>query len=315
MSSSDGLTRTGAAGPAPATTTSTAVNGAPTSGSAARERPEPRSWVTTVILLRHGRSTANTSGVLAGRTPGINLDDTGRSRAAGIAERLADVAIDRIVSSPLERCQQTLAPLAAATGLTVEVDERLAEVDYGDWAGRPLRELAAEPLWRTVQHHASATVFPGGESLAGVSARAVEAVRALVVPPPEEPAPAVPPDESDGPNGSDAPGKSSDGTAKGPIARTVLICSHGDVIKALLADALGLHLDSFQRIVVAPASLSVIRYTPLRPFVERINDTGELRSLGSHPVPRLREDPPHDRPSEDPQPDAASEAVPGGVTR
>jgi len=238
---------------------STAVNGAPTSGSAAQERPEPRSWVTTVILLRHGRSTANTSGVLAGRTPGINLDDTGRSQAAGIAERLADVAIDRIVSSPLERCQQTLAPLAAATGLTVEVDDRLAEVDYGDWA--------------------------------------------------------VPPDESDGPNGSDAPGKSSDGTAKGPIARTVLICSHGDVIKALLADALGLHLDSFQRIVVAPASLSVIRYTPLRPFVERINDTGELRSLGSHPVPRLREDPPHDRPSEDPQPDAASEAVPGGVTR
>ncbi|HEY5114318.1 MAG TPA: histidine phosphatase family protein, partial [Nakamurella sp.] len=110
--------------------------------------------MTTVILLRHGRSTANTSGVLAGRTPGINLDDTGRSQAAGIAERLADVAIDRIVSSPLERCQQTLAPLAAATGLTVEVDDRLAEVDYGDWAGRPLRELATEPLWRTVQHHA-----------------------------------------------------------------------------------------------------------------------------------------------------------------
>jgi Fructose-2,6-bisphosphatase len=271
--------------------------------------------VTTVILLRHGRSTANTSGVLAGRTPGINLDDNGRSQATGIADRLADVAIDRIVSSPLERCQQTLAPLAAATGLTVEVDERLAEVDYGDWAGRPLRELATEPLWRTVQHHASATVFPGGESLAGVSARAVEAVRALVVPPPEEPAPPVPPDGSDGPDATDA--DASDGAAKGPIARTVLICSHGDVIKALLADALGLHLDSFQRIVVAPASLSVIRYTPLRPFVERINDTGELRSLGSHPVPRLqREDPPPEDPQpEDPQPVAASEAVPGGVTR
>ena len=286
--------------------TSTAPNGSLSPGPAGRARPEPRSWVTTVILLRHGRSTANTSGVLAGRTPGINLDDTGRSQASGIAERLADVAVDRIVSSPLERCQQTLAPLAAATGLTVEVDDRLAEVDYGDWSGRPLRELATEPLWRTVQHHASATVFPGGESLAGVSARAVEAVRALLVPPAELLAPSVPADGSEA-----AGGDAVDGAAKGPISRTVLICSHGDVIKALLADALGLHLDSFQRIVVAPASLSVIRYTPLRPFVERINDTGDLRSLGSHPVPRLhRADPP----PEDPQPVAASAAVPGGVT-
>jgi broad specificity phosphatase PhoE len=287
----------------------------PSAAASARPpRPEPRPWVTTVILLRHGRSTANTSGVLAGRTPGIHLDDTGRSQAAGIADRLADVPIDRIVTSPLERCRQTLAPLAAAKGLSVEVDDRLAEVDYGDWAGRPLRELATEPLWRTVQHHASATVFPGGESLAGVSARAVEAVRAIVLPPEGQPVP------SEGPaaGGEDAP----DAAAQGPIARTVLICSHGDVIKALLADALGLHLDSFQRIVVAPASLSVIRYTPLRPFVERINDTGELRSLGSHPVPRLRrdepprEDPPREEPPrEDPQPVAASEAVPGGVTR
>jgi len=253
--------------------------------------------------------------VLAGRTPGINLDDTGQAQATGIADRLADVPIDRIVSSPLERCQQTLAPLAAAKGVPVEVDDRLAEVDYGDWAGRPLRELATEPLWRTVQHHPSATVFPGGESLAAVSARAVEAVRALLVPSPEVSSPPVHPDEPDGPNGSDVPANAADGADKGPIARTVLVCSHGDVIKALLADALGLHLDSFQRIVVAPASLSVIRYTPLRPFVERINDTGDLRSLGSHPAPRLREDQPIDRTSEDPQPEAASEAVPGGVTR
>ncbi|HYN73044.1 MAG TPA: histidine phosphatase family protein [Nakamurella sp.] len=281
----------------------TMVPGAVAAGDGQAARPEPRSWVTTVILLRHGRSTANTSGVLAGRTPGINLDDTGQSQATGIADRLSDVAIDRIVSSPLERCRQTLAPLARAKGLTVDVDDRFAEVDYGDWAGRPLRELATESLWRTVQHHASATVFPGGESLAGVSARAVEAVRALMVPPED---PSV---QSDGPDA--AGGEAPDAAPQGPIARTVLICSHGDVIKALLADALGLHLDSFQRIVVAPASLSVIRYTPLRPFVERINDTGELRSLGPHPVPRLhRADPP----PEDPQPVAASEAVPGGVT-
>ena len=280
----------------------------PSAAASARPpRPEPRPWVTTVILLRHGRSTANTSGVLAGRTPGIHLDDTGRSQAAGIADRLADVPIDRIVTSPLERCRQTLAPLAAAKGLSVEVDDRLAEVDYGDWAGRPLRELATEPLWRTVQHHASATVFPGGESLAGVSARAVEAVRALVMQPETAELPSAGPGE---PHEGASPGNTA--AERGPLARTVLICSHGDVIKALLADALGLHLDSFQRIVVAPASLSVIRYTPLRPFVERINDTGELRSLGSHPVPRLRRDEP---PREDPPPVDASEAVPGGVIR
>ena len=81
--------------------------------------PDPRPWMTTVILLRHGRSTANTSGILAGRTPGIHLDETGRTQASNIADRLADIGIDRLVSSPLERCRQTLAPLATARGLTV----------------------------------------------------------------------------------------------------------------------------------------------------------------------------------------------------
>ena len=252
--------------------------------------PDPRPWMTTVILLRHGRSTANTSGILAGRTPGIHLDETGRTQASNIADRLADIGNDRLESSPVERGRQTLAPLATARGLTVEVDDRLAEVDYGDWAGRQLNELATEPLWRTVQHHASATVFPGGESLAAVSTRAVAAVRDLLGP-------------SDG--GSDA-------GADGAVG-TVLLCSHGDVIKAVLADALGLHLDSFQRIVVAPASLSVIRYTPLRPFVERVNDTGELGSLGRHPVPKVQGDGAEARPVREGV--DASEAVPGGVTR
>lgn len=281
------------------TDTSASANGSPSTGPTAAHPPEPRSWMTTVILLRHGRSTANTSGILAGRTPGIHLDDTGRAQASGIADRLADIVIDRVVTSPLERCRQTVEPLAAAKGLPVELDERLAEVDYGKWAGRPLRELVTEPLWRTVQHHASATVFPGGESLAGVSARAVEAVRELLAPAGSRA------DATAGSTGSTS--ASADASDRGPVTRTVLVCSHGDVIKALLADALGLHLDSFQRIVVAPASLSVIRYTPLRPFVERINDTGELGSLGAHPVPRLQR--------EDQDPVTASEAVPGGVAR
>lgn len=232
--------------------------------------------IVTVVLVRHGRSTANTSGILAGRTPGVHLDDHGRGQAAAVAARLAGTRFDRLLSSPLERCLQTVTAFAALTGLQVEVDERLAEVDYGDWAGRPLKELAAEPLWRTVQQHASAAVFPAGESLAAVSARAAAAIRDVRL-----------------------------SAERAEKDQTVLICSHGDVIKSILADALGMHLDAFQRIIVAPASISVIRYTPLRPFVERVNDTGDLGSINPHPTPHALADPPV----------PSSDAVPGGVAR
>lgn len=209
--------------------------------------------MTTVVLLRHGRSTANVAGVLAGRTPGVSLDDKGREQAAAVAARLGAIELDALISSPMQRCQQTVAPLAAASGVTVRLEPRLAEVDYGDWTGRALKDLGEEELWRTVQAHPSAAVFPGGEGLAAVGVRAVAAIRDLIA-------------------------------EFGPDA-VVLVCSHGDVIKAILADALGLHLDGFQRIVVNPASLSVIRYTPHRPFVERVNDSGELGSLRPPPKP------------------------------
>jgi probable phosphoglycerate mutase len=207
--------------------------------------------MSTVVLLRHGRSTANVAGVLAGRRPGVSLDEVGRAQAD--AARLSGITLDALISSPMDRCQQTVAPLAAATGLTVRIEPALAEVDYGDWTGRALKDLAGEDLWRTVQAHPSAAVFPGGEGLAAVGVRAVRAIRGL-------------------------------SSELGPNA-VILVCSHGDVIKAILADALGLHLDGFQRIMVAPASLSVVRYTPLRPFVERINDSGELGSLRPPPPP------------------------------
>jgi probable phosphoglycerate mutase len=234
--------------------------------------------MTTVILLRHGRSTSNAGGTLAGRTPGVELDETGRGQAERLPGRLAEVRIDRLVSSPLERCRETVAPLAAARDLPVVVEDDLAEVDYGAWTGRALKDLAQEKLWRVVQAHPSAAVFPEGEGLADVGVRAVTAVRRHVA--------------EVGPDGY------------------LVICSHGDVIKAVLADALGLHLDGFQRIVVAPASLSVIRYTELRPFVERINDTGDLDALRPPPPP-----PPGDEPT-DPATLATapdSDAVPGGV--
>jgi probable phosphomutase (TIGR03848 family) len=202
--------------------------------------------VATVILLRHARSTANGSGVLAGRSPGVGLDAPGTEQAAALVDRLAKLPLAAVVTSPLQRCRDTLAPLLAERKLAATVDDRLAEVDYGSWTGRELRELVKEPLWRVVQQHPSAAVFPDGEGLATVQARSVAAIR-----------------EQD-----------ARISAEHGAEAVWLACSHGDVIKALLADALGTHLDGFQRIVVDPCSLSVVRYTETRPFVLRVNDRG-----------------------------------------
>ena len=135
--------------------------------------------MTTVLLVRHGRTTANAHGVLAGHTPGVTLDDTGVAQAAALADRLTGLRLARVVSSPLERCRQTAAPLAQAAGLPLLTDDRLAEAHYGDWTGRSLRDLARTSLWRTVQDHPSRAVFPGpdGESMAAVASRAVAAAR------------------------------------------------------------------------------------------------------------------------------------------
>jgi probable phosphomutase (TIGR03848 family) len=138
----------------------------------------------TVILVRHGRSTANTSGVLAGRQKGIRLDETGRAQAAAAADRIALVRLAALVSSPLERCKDTATIIAKAHrdgpqggALKVTGDRGLLECDYGEWAGRPIKELAREKLWTSVQTHPAAATFPGGESMADMMSRAVSAVR------------------------------------------------------------------------------------------------------------------------------------------
>jgi probable phosphomutase (TIGR03848 family) len=199
--------------------------------------------MTTLLLIRHGRSTANTAGILAGRTPGVDLDERGAAQAAALAARLAEVRLDAIVSSPLERTRQTAEHLAAGRPDTLfELDERFTECDYGTWSGRALKSLAEEPLWRTVQAHPAAAAFPDGESLAALSARAVAAVRSW--------------------------------NAKLGESAVYAVVSHGDVIKAIAADALGMHLDLFQRINVDPCSLTVVRYHGTRPAVLRLNDLG-----------------------------------------
>jgi probable phosphomutase (TIGR03848 family) len=164
------------------------------------------------------------------------------------------------VSSPLERCRQTADVVAAAleSPMSVQTDERLTECGYGEWTGKPLKTLAKEPLWKVVQAHPSGVTFPGGESMREMQARGVEAVR-------------------------DWDRKLSD--QHGADALWVA-SSHADVIKAIIADALGMHLDHFQRIVVDPGSVSVITYTPTRPFVVRYNEHGPLDSL--MPAPRKR---------------------------
>ena len=117
----------------------------------------------TVFLLRHGRSTSNTAHVLAGRSEGVDLDDKGRQQAAALVDRIGELPIRAVVRSPQLRCRRTIEPLSDALGVEASVDDRLAEVDYGEWTGRKLGDLVKEPLWAVVQAHPSAAVFPGGE--------------------------------------------------------------------------------------------------------------------------------------------------------
>ena len=213
----------------------------------------------TVILLRHGRTSANATGTLAGRTPGVHLDDVGRGQAAKAAERLAVVPLAELVTSPLERCRETAKAVAAHQQgrPRPHTDKGLTECDYGEWQGRKLRDLARLALWKTVQSNPSAATFPGGESLSEMQARAVSAVRRRDAAVAEA-------------HGADA---------------VWLAVSHGDLIKSVLADALGMHLDLFQRINVDPAAISVIRYTDARPYVLASNThEGDLSWLVPKPA-------------------------------
>jgi probable phosphomutase (TIGR03848 family) len=221
--------------------------------------------VATVLLVRHGRTTANDSGILAGRTPGVRLDEVGTAQADAVGRRLAALPLARLVSSPLVRCRQTLAAVVSRQNGAPEpvTDAALTECGYGEWTGQPLKKLAKHPLWKTVQNQPSAVTFPDGESMQQMQARAVAAVRR-----------------------HDAEVEQQ----HGPDALWVAV-SHGDVIKAVLADALGLHLDLFQRIVVAPGSVSVVRYTPGRPFVAHLNDHGSDLSALRPPRRRRRRRP------------------------
>ena len=205
----------------------------------------------TVLLIRHGQSVANAQGILAGRTPGVLLDDIGKASAKELGNSLQQVPVVQVVSSPLERTTETSEYLFGASIPMVQ-DERLTECDYGHWQGRLLSELALDPLWEIVQNQPDAMEFPNGESMEAMANRASTCIR-----------------EWDD--------RLSRQHGENVIWAAV---SHGDVIKAICADALNLPLRNFQRIAVEPLSISVIQYAKGFTRLHKLNDTG-LRWLES----------------------------------
>ncbi len=202
--------------------------------------------MTRIVLLRHAHSSANAKAILAGRAPGVDLSDRGRKEAQDVAKRLKEINFSLIRVSPMERCAQTIEPLLAQLSKSreakpiVEVESDLVEVDYGKWTGRKLAILSRDKAWKVVQNTPSAMYFPGGEGLLDVQARAMRALNSA----------------------ANTPGKGAK-----------LLVSHGDVIKSIVASVLGTHLDHFQKIVIDPASLTVLDFNGVDYRVLTLNST------------------------------------------
>ena len=180
-----------------------------------------------IVLLRHAHSVANEKNLLAGRTAGIALSKTGKSQAEDLIARLGATNFDEVAISPLQRCRETIDPWLAAGGAksSVVIDESISEVDYGIWSGKTLASLRRKSQWKVVQDFPSQMIFPEGESLLEMQGRALSGFYRL-------------------------------NAVKGKGPR--LLVSHGDVIKSIVAHCLGMHLDQFQRLVIEPASLTII---------------------------------------------------------
>lgn len=231
-----------------------------------------------IVLLRHGVSSANTAGILAGRGPGVSLTDEGVGALENTLRMLPRRHFHRLLHSPLLRCEQT-ATIAASRieADTVEVCDDLIELDYGEWTGRELKALTDEPLWATVLQRASQARFPGGESIAEAADRAVGRVRSLVAElRAEEKTPKTPETTSE-----PASGKPS--AQQNDVTRWAMLVSHGDIIKAIIADSLGMPLDEFQRISVAPGSYTIIDCNGPRPVLTAMSVTAAGLADGPGP--------------------------------
>lgn len=200
-----------------------------------------------LLLVRHGL-THETGKVLTGWTPGVHLDVRGLAQADALAARLADVKLDAIYTSPLERCRETAAPVARDHGLKARRDRRFGEVGYGAWTGRTLGTLARTRMWPQVVYRPSMAAFPEGEPLVGAQQRIVRAIEDLRT-------------RHDG---------------------NVVVCTHADMIKFAVAHYGGIHLDLYQRIVISPVSVSIIRFGDrFGVQLERLNDTGDLADIAA----------------------------------
>lgn len=200
----------------------------------------------TIILVRHGENEWVKKQRLAGWIPGIHLNENGRSQAQDVAERLAALRITAVYSSPVARCQETAGYIAHRHNLDVLELPEVGEVRYGKWEGKKIKKLAKKPRWHAVQHYPSRFQFPQGEALREVQFRAIQALERLSARHKDE---------------------------------TIVVVSHADVIKLLLAHYLGTHIDLFQRIVIAPASASVVTLLPNGVVrVLRLNDNGPLQA-------------------------------------
>lgn len=200
---------------------------------------------TTVLLVRHGQNDWVGKNKLAGWTPGVHLNKHGRKQAKAVGKRLANAQtkVDAIYASPLERTMETAELIAGYLNLPVSKCQGLGEVKYGDWTGKAIKKLAKLPSWSVVQFYPSNARFPKGESLYEMQARGVQQINQLV--------------------------------EKHP-GQTLLLVSHADLIKSVVAHYLGVHLDLFQRIVVSPAAITTIVFTFMRPMVYTVNDTSHL---------------------------------------
>ena len=201
-----------------------------------------------VVLIRHAHSQANAAGILSGRRPNIALSEKGRTQAQELVTRLGQLKVKEMRISPLQRCGETIDPwLSTKSRIRTVEDHGITEVDYGTWSGRTLRSLSREKLWKIVQENPSRVFFPDGEGMANMQARAVESMHS---------------------------GLSSKGIG------AVVMVSHGDVIKALVAANLGMRLDDFQRIIIDPASITVFDFSSKEPRLLLLNDShtkiGEL---------------------------------------
>jgi probable phosphomutase (TIGR03848 family) len=206
--------------------------------------------VATLLLVRHGHTDA-AGKRLTGRAAGVHLTEGGQRQAERLVARLDGIRVDAIVSSPLERCRETAAPLAKARGRRVIVRRGWIEVGYGEWTGRSISQLRRTALWRRVMSTPSNVRFPGGESLLEVQARAVDAAFELA---------------AEHPRG------------------TVVVVSHADVIRLLVAQLAGMHADHLQRLSIDPGSITAVSLASGVPRLLTVNDTGDLAILRSRGV-------------------------------